>query len=291
MSKQGDSIMDTFFANTRPGKEVTYGEITFELPILYFRYDFFGLYFTANAEKVSAIMPSNRLYPVTMPNGKAIIAVGAFNYIDTTIGTYGEVPVVIPVIYGKKQFPFQGIISALMESRYPGFGLLVQHLPVTNTMARDAGRKEWGYTKFVADMHFNITPEYMECQMKEEDQHILDIRVARKGFLMKDTKPIVTFSVKNTKLLKTIIPQKGIKRASLSTKGSFLNLGDHPMARSVKDLEISSKPFLAVYYPERAVILPPGEVIEDSVLPFEGYIGKDREANHTVEQWVSGLHS
>ena len=281
--------MDNFFANTRPGKEVTYGEISFELPILYFRDDFFMLYFTANAKEVKSIMPSNKLYPVIMPNGKAIIAVGAFNYIDTTRGPYGEVPVGIPVIYGRKPFPFTGIIPALMESRYPGFGILVQHLPVTNKIAKDVGRKEWGYTKFVADMHFNITPECMECQMYEEDQHILDIRVARKGFYVKDTKPLVTFSVKNNKLIKTVIPQKGMKRLSLNTKGSFLNLGDHPMAQSVRDLGISAKPFMAAFYPERAAILPSGDVIENDVMPFEGYPGKDREAKHTVEYTGQGV--
>ena len=36
------------------------------------------------------------MHPVTMPNGRAIVVIGAYNYIDTTIGPYGEVPVAIP---------------------------------------------------------------------------------------------------------------------------------------------------------------------------------------------------
>lgn len=275
--------MNNFFANTRPGKKVTYGELTFELPILYFRNDFFWLAFTANANKVRSIMPSNNLYPVTIPNRKAVVAVGAFNYIDNTIGAYGEVFVAIPVIYGRKPSPFAGIITAFVESRYPGFGVLIQHLPVTNKLARDIGRKEWGFTKFIADMHFTITPEYMECRMHEDNQHILDVRIARKGFHLKDEKPFVLFSVKGAKLIKTVIPHKSLRRMSLNVKGSFLNLGEHPMAQSVKDLEISSKPFMAAYYPEHAGILPQGVVIEDNAEPFEGYLGKDRDANHAVE--------
>ncbi len=281
--------MDNFFSNTRPGKEVTYDKATFELPILYLRDDFFGLYFTANAKKVREIMPSDKLYPVIMPNGRAVIGIAAYNYIDTTVGSYGEVPVVIPAVYGEKPIPFTGLLIALMESRYPGFGVLVQHLPVTKILARDAGRGEWGYTKFVADMHFNITPEYMECQMHEEEQHILDIRVARKGIYVKDTKPLITFSVKDNKLIKTLIPHKGMKRISLNTKGSFVNFGSHPMAQSVIDLEISSKPFMAIYYSERSAILPSGEVIEDNVRPLDGYFGKDREAKHTVEYTGQGV--
>mmetsp|Transcript_21743 Transcript_21743/g.10195 ORF Transcript_21743/g.10195 Transcript_21743/m.10195 type:complete len:282 (-) Transcript_21743:1023-1868(-) len=274
--------MANFFAGTRPGRVVTHSEVTFELPILYFRDDFFGLYFTADYEKVKAFMPSDKLFPIILPNGRAIVAIFACNYIDTSIGLYGEVPVAIPAVYGKEVSKFSGIVPALLESRYPGYGLLVYHLPVTNVEARDVGRGEWGYTKFVADMHFNIMPEYMESQMYEEDQHIFYLRVQRKGFYVKDRKPITTFSVKNNKLIKTVIPHKVTKRISLNTTGSFLKLGQHPMAQAIRDLGISSRPFMTCYYPERAAILPSGEVIEEGAKAFDGYMGKTRDAKYTV---------
>ncbi len=275
--------MTHFFANTRPGKEIILDGKAVELPVLYYRDDFFILYFTLNIKKMIEILPSPNVYPVRMPNGKAIIGVGAFNYIETTIGSYGEVPIVIPVVYGKKTSPFTGFIPALMESWYPGFGLLVMHLPVTGLFARDGGRQGWGYTKFIADMHFIINSDYFECQMYEEDRHILDLRVLKKGILMKETRPIITYSVLENNLIKTMIPQKSIKRVALQTKGSFLKLGNHPMAESVKALDISSKPFMSAYFPERSVILPLGNVIETNVSPFDGYIGKTREAKHTIE--------
>ena len=275
--------MAHFFSNTRPGKKIILDEKDVELPILYYRDDFFVLYFTAKAKKVNEILPSPNLYPVMMPNGRAIIGVGAFNYTETSIGSYGEVPIVIPVVYGRRTSPFTGLIPAFMESWYPGFGLLVMHLPVTGLLARDGGRQGWGYTKFIADMHFIINSDYFECQMHEEDHHILDIRVLKKGILMKETRPITTYSVLDNNLIKTIIPQRGIKRTAIQTKGSFLKLGNHPVAESVKALEISSKPFLSAYFPERSVILPLGNVIETNVSSFDGYVGKTREAKHTVE--------
>ena len=275
--------MNHFFDETRPGQTITHGDVTFELPILYFRDDFFGLYFTADARKVRAIMPSDRLFPVILPNGRAIVAIFAYNYIETSIGSYGEVPVGIPAVYGKQPSAFTGIFPALLESRYPGFGVLVQHLPVTRTAARDAGRGEWGYTKFVADMHFDITPEYMACHMSEGEQPILDLRVQRKGIYLKDTKPIITFSVRDRQLVRTVIPQIGTRRISFSTEGSSLRLGGHPVAQSIRDLGISSKPFMSCYYPERSAILPSGQVIEKGVKPFEGYAGgSSGDASHTV---------
>ena len=254
-----------------------------ELPILYYHDDFFALYFTANIKKVSEIVPSANLYPVRMPNGRAIIGVAAFNYMETTIGSYGEVAIVIPVVHGKKTSPFTGLIPAFMESRYQGFGLLVMHLPVTGMLARDGGRQGWGYTKFIADMHFVINSDYFECQMYEEDRHILDLRVRKKGILMKETRPIITYSVLDNNLIKTIIPQKGIRRVAIQTKGSFLKLGNHPVSESLKALDISNKPFMSAYFPERSTILPLGDIIEKNVSSFEGYLGKNREAKHTIE--------
>jgi len=268
-----------FFAGTRPGKTVTYGKATFELPINYYRDDFFALFFTASYEKIKALMPSNNLYPVRAFGGKAVLGFGAYNYIDTTIGPYGEIGVVVPVVYGKKPLPY---LPVLLEARYPNFGLLVLHLPVTRVEARDAGRGEWGYTKFMADMHFTITPEYNEVRMDEEDQNILTIRVMKNGVIFRDQKPLVTFSVKNQKLIKTTVAQRGICKKCFLTSGSFLKLGNHPVAQSLKELELSEAPLQTRYYMERSGILPSGVVVEEGVKPMEGYYGKERVARHTV---------
>ena len=275
--------MKSFFSNARPGREVIFNEQAIELPILYYRDDFFALYFTADMRKVIEMLPSANLHPVMMPNGRAILGVGAFNYMDTTIGSYGEVPIVIPVVHKRKTSPYTGMLPAFMESWFPGFGLLVMHLPVTGILARDGGRQGWGYTKFIADMHFVIHSNYLECQMHEEDRHILDLRVSRKGLPMRETRPIITYSVRDNNLIKTIIPQKGIKRVAIHSKGSFLKWGDHPVAEALKALGISKKPFMSVYFLERSAILPLGTILETDVAAFEGYIGKTREARHSME--------
>jgi len=280
--------MKTFFGDSKPVNTVTYGKATFDLPILYYRDDAFALYFTADYEKVKTAMPSDRLHPVVLPGNRAIVAIGMFNYIETSIGPYGEVAVALPAVFGKKVTAFKGVFAALLESSYPGFGVVIMHLPVTGVEARDAGRGQWGYTKFIADMHFSISPEYLQCTMLEGEAPILDMRVQRKGFYLRDKKPLTTFSVKNGDLIKTVIPQTATKRVSLMTGASRLRLGDHPVAESIRDLGISSRPFMSVYYPERAAILPSGTIIEKGVRPLDGYLGAERKAVHSIEYPGSG---
>ncbi len=272
--------MDTFFHATRPGTSETIGEETYELPILYFRDDLFLLFYTADFNKVKALMPSDKLHPVRLPKGRALVGVGAFNYIDTSIGPYGEVGMIIPTVHAAS--PPLDILPALMEARYPGFGMLVLHLPVTTMAARDGGRGLWGYTKFVADMDFKNTPEFMECRLSEKNDHILTLRVEKKGMVLKDKKPMITYSVKDNNLIQTIIPQKSSFRLALAPDGSSLELGDHPAASTIANLGLGRKPLISRYYIERSGILPEGSVIEEDVRPLDGYIGEDRIGRHTV---------
>ena len=270
--------MTEFFSSTQPGEKVSHGNAEFELPILYFRDDLFLMFLTGNYGKIKALMPSPRLHPVSFPGGKALVGIAAFNYIDTSIGPYGEIGVVLPAVYSDK--PPTPILPGLMEAKYPGFGTLVMHLPVTKTVARDAGRGQWGYTKFVGDMKFVNTPEYHQVEMGEEGTHILTMRVAKKGILRREKKPLVTYSVLNGNLIMTTIPQKGTYHMSFSSKGSFLKLGDHEVSKTIGELGLSAKPIITRYYVERSGILPAGQVIETGVAPVDGYFGKDHEGKH-----------
>jgi hypothetical protein len=272
--------MTDFFASTRPGQPAVFGAASFELPILYFRDDLFALFFTADYQKAKALMPSPKLHPVALPGGRTMLGVAAFNYHDTSIGPYGEVGVILPAVYGAKP-PLPGV-PALLEARYPGFGVLVLHLPVTKTVARDAGRGQWGYTKFVADMKFTSTPEYHQCEMSDEQTPILTMRVAKRGMFHRDRQPLVTYSVKDGNLIKTIVRQKGACRMNVRPRASFLKLGDHPAAETIRALGIGERPIQSRYYVERSGILPAGEVIESGVAALDGWRGADREGQHTT---------
>lgn len=271
--------MTAFFEGTRPGTEVHHGTARFELPILYHRDDAFALFFTANAGAVEALMPTPNLHPVRMPGGRAMVGIAAFNYIETSIGPYGEVAVVVPVVHGRKPLP---ILPALMEAGYRGFGNLVLHLPVTGTGPRDAGRGVWGYTKFVADMQFAVGPETLACRMEEEGEHILTLKVPRRGILRRDPKPLITYSVLDGRLIRTVIPQRAIFHLGLRPRDAALELGDHQVSRSIAALGLAPRALVSRVYLYRPAILPAGEVVEEGVGPLDGYRGRDRAGVHEV---------
>ncbi len=254
-------------------------QASFDLPILYFREDSFALFFSASVEKVRKFLPSQNLRPVLLSKKKAVVVIAAFNYVETSIGPYGELGIAIPVVHMRRPLP---VLPLIRESSCKGFGMWVAHLPVTTTVAKEAGRQVWGYPKFVADMDFKVFPEYIECTLSEKQQHILTVRAPRKGLVRKDNKPLITYSVADGNLIKTTIEQRAIYMMDLLPDNALLDLGEHPVAQFLRELEISQKPFASRIYLYRAAVLPKGEVVEKGVSPWKGYLGEDREGSFRI---------
>ncbi len=268
--------MRTFFDGTRPGRVVTSGAAEFQMPALYFRDDTFGGVFTADLEKLRGVMPSDRLHPISVGRGRGLFMVVAMDYLETSDEPYGEVLVGVPAVHGRRPPP---LLPALLETSWPGLGYVVLHLPVTTRRARDAGRGLWGYTKFVADMHFQNTPELQECRLEEGGEHILTLQVVKRGLVLPDRRPIVTYSVKDGALVRTTIAQTALARTALGAGGSTLVLGDtHPVAQSIRALDVDPRPVMTRYLVEHSAILPEGEIVERGVRPLDGYLGADRDA-------------
>jgi hypothetical protein len=222
---------------------------------------------------VRALLPSRELHPVTLPDGRATVAVIAFNYHETSIGPYGEVGIAIPCTHGRSAPP---LLPLALEGRFPGWGGFVLHLPVTSRVARDGGRVIYGYAKFVADMDFQKRPAYQRVRLAEEEAHILTLTVQQRGLPIKDNRPLITYSVREGELLKTTVPSRAVYQMGLKPGSGTLALGDHPIADQLCDLDVSTTAIVTKNYLTRSGILPAGEPIGPADRPHEGYLGQER---------------
>ncbi len=221
-----------FFAGAGAPQTVDIRMTEIELPILYHRTDCsFGV-FSADLDATRAVLPSDRLHPVTVPGGRAAIAVVSYNYIETGVGPYGEIGVAALCTLDRQAPP---VLPAMLEARYPGFGAFVLHLPVTTRIAREAGRVVWGYPKFVADMAFDFRPEVHRVELREDGQDVLSLDVERRGRVVQDRKPIVTYSENDGALIRTELPVRSTYHAGIGRSYGRLELGDHPVAKELKD--------------------------------------------------------
>ena len=118
-----------------------------------------------------------------------------------------------PCTYGRQAPPW---LPLALEAKYPGWGGFVLHLPVTSRVAHDAGRGIWGYTKFVSDMDFFKRPAYQRVRLAEGDSHILTLTVQQSGLTLKDNRPLITYSVLDGQLLKTVVPSRSVYQLGLT---------------------------------------------------------------------------
>ena len=270
-----------FFNWTGPtAKGVDVGSAKIDLPIMYYRDDCFMGVFTAAYEPVRGLLPSRELYPVMASVGRAadtaraMMVVIAFNYMETSVGPYGEIGIVIPCTYGRQAPP---LLPLALEARYPGWGGFVLHLPVTSRVAHDGGRKIWGYTKFVADMDFQKRPAFQRVRLAEGDAHILTLTVQQSGLTLKDNRPLITYSVLNGQLLKTTIPSRSVYQMGLTPGSGQLELGNHEIADELRSLDISTTPIATKNYLTRSGILPAGQPLGPADRPHLGRVTQDRD--------------
>ncbi|MEZ5170898.1 MAG: acetoacetate decarboxylase family protein [Acidimicrobiia bacterium] len=286
-SRTTDDNDGGFFGDaTAKPERVDVGSAEIDLPILYHRTDCsFGV-FSADAEATRALLPSDRLHPVLLRGGRAAVAVVSYNYIETGVGPYGEIGIAALCTLDTGAPP---VVPLLRESGHPGFGAFVLHLPVTTRIARDAGRELWGYPKFVADMAFDFRPETHSVDLSEAGEDILSFSVQRRGRLLQDRKPLVTFSESDGALVRTEIALRSAYHVGLGGSFGRLELGDHPVAKELKDLDLSSEPVATKSYVSHAAILPRGEVIGATDRAYDGFQGASVESGRHTVRYADGI--
>lgn len=269
-----------FFTNRAPVEHIDAGDRSFDLPIRYFRTDCFLGMFSADLEAVRARIPSQRLTPVRMRANRTAIAVVAYNYLETSIGPYGEIGIAALCTSGGIAPP---VVSALLETRNPNFGAFILHLPVTSRIARDAGRKIWGYPKFVADMDFELRPESRRVELSEDGEEILNLTVRHRGPVMTDRNPLVTFSIEGGDLLRTEVASRAAYRVGVGRSAGHLELGTHPIADELRDMNVAFDAIATKSFVSHSAILPRGRVLARGDRPYNGHRGTDAEfGRHTI---------
>lgn len=216
------------------------------LPILYYRQDtFFGMY-GADMKAVKDALPSKRMKPISVWPGRAAAMLNAFNYIETSIGPYGEFSLGFPC-----RVAHQGRRI---------LGVYVHRLPVTTDIALQAGKQLWGYPKFIAEMEFESDGADNVFRMAEGDELICEWRTQKAGLGFGFTAHINTFTVQDGEIVLTELTAQGVMR-SMPQGLAVLKTGPHKMGVEMAGLRLGERPITTGEFHDLRVILPEGERI------------------------------
>src|SRR4051812_47218921 len=141
--------------------------VPFTLPVQAKNTPAFMAGFACNYDKARQLLPGNELYPLKLPNGKAVFMTTVVNYVDTTIGKYIEYSLALACTRGKKQSP--AMLPALLMKTY-GTGQFILDLPVSSEISVKGGKGIWGMPKHKANLDFKITDTMVSAQYEKDGQ-------------------------------------------------------------------------------------------------------------------------
>jgi hypothetical protein len=236
-------MQSDFFSSARP-QEVTLrtGDVL-HLPIMYSGATEITAVFTASSARVREALPTERLQPVEIVPGKAVVALAAWEYphcaqADATLGdSYNELIVLFPVLCD----PAFNVpaLKLLMTGRFQSYGQYIPRMPVTTEQARDIGTAIWGTPKILADITFTDTERARSCQVRAGGQELLrwafeklPVRPRREAFCM--------YTYMDGELLRWAFETQGEYGSASLRGGASVTLGDHPIAEELRQLRLGS---------------------------------------------------
>jgi hypothetical protein len=225
------------------------------LPILYRDASWIGVFFEVDPKVARETLSPHGLEPWEV-FGRALGAIYAWDYRDSSIGPYREVGLGLQAkLPGTRPSLLQFARNMLAQDEQ---GIWVESLPVTTSAACDAGIEVWGYPKYVTEIQTNIGPEGSLVTLSGE----LTLRVPRPTVFTKQL-PIATYSRCKGTLLRTCIEVDTEVR--LATSGSLnLQSGDGPTKQAALRLGLDKARVLGAFHGERFVArLPAGQACPD----------------------------
>ena len=211
------------------------------LPILYRDASQFGVFFRLDLGRAAALIGKDRRVEPWPIFGKAVAAIYAWDYRDSTVGAYGEVGLGI-------QCRRAGTRPRLLKlatdmGAQDDQGIWVVDLPVTTEGARDAGVDVWNYPKYVTPIATKWQDDGASVTLGDE----LSLTIGPLGGPTMKAQPVVTYTERDGRLLRTRIDVDHRVRWGGGGSAKLTIRGDGPMARSARALGLESAPIVAAF--------------------------------------------
>ena len=292
-SRRAVDRRDRFYEWSGEHLRIDDGTAEFSLPMVYHRSEQIVSLHPAAMAPVRAILPTDDLHPVRLPDGRALVAVSAGRYLEGTAdGTdpdalrYGEVMVGV-LVTRRPAPPLVPLLRSMLAADTTAApGVFILHNAVTSRASRDTARA-YGYPAFVADFASEEDLTERRVHLAEDGRDILALRVAATGRISRDRSPMITYGIHGDEVVEAIAPCSALVQQHFGRRGGRLELGDHPVADMIRDLDPSPEPMVTRSYLNLRILIPPTRVV-GRARTYTGYAGSDRELGTYTMRYPGG---
>jgi len=234
-------------------REVPWGERWVHVPVFYQDATTISALFPASLRKIQGLLPSPRIRPIRVSLRRGLLSITAHEFRRSDIGPYNEVGISIPFTLDSSAPVLRNIFGRQRGDPR----IYIHHLPVTTEIARDLGVEFAGYPKFVAEIGFEDQTEWRMCRLEADQQHVLTFGVRKLALHDSARSRVHCYTFRNGMLLRSeMIGSERKVGSSENHTDVRLDLGHHPIAQELKDLEIGRAIGLS-HAPGYQIILTP----------------------------------
>ena len=175
--------------------------------------------------------------------GRAIFSLSCVHYTDTDCGAYDEIAMAFFVNPKGKclGFPYFQVWRDLAAGQLPTY---TWKLPVSSTLARDAGRFMWGFPKTVEEIDFEDSGGHASFTLRMSGQEVLKYSVASIGTSSPAPVSSPVYSNFAGRPHVSFLTQR-YEDSSFKFRGGELTLGNHPVADALRALKLGKTPLLS----------------------------------------------
>lgn len=210
--------------------------------------------FTISLKKARALLPGGELHPLSIGGGRGILLVTVVDYRATDIGSYIEYSIAIAVTHGPRPAP--PILPLLLQRTF-GMGQYVVDLPVSTEVSVKGGKGIWGMPKHQGSLDFVVTPTRASALYDDDGELACLVDIARPTRTRLPLKlSAVNYCTFRGMLMKSTISFQGAADIAVArgARGRLL-LGDQPMGRLLKSLDVGRSPIATVFLEKTTGVL------------------------------------
>jgi hypothetical protein len=224
-----------------------YGDVTCSIGIFLCSYE--------KAEQLTASELHPKIKPVKISKGRSLIAFSCYEYKHVmNIAQYNEIAMAIPVMVNAGFNP--PLLPMLLK--FSHFGYYVAGMPVTSYENQLRGNKIWGLPKVTHQIDIKrIGDDSVTTAFEKDGEPYLTIRIPVNGTPSDFDETSNIYSKLDGKLLQSVTKFKAVfnvnKHMNLLFKKNvqpdkpYIEIGNSPSAKMLKDLEIEKHPFQTRY--------------------------------------------
>lgn len=200
---------------------------------------------TVDARVARDLLPSDDLELAEILPGRALLSIACIDYVDNDLGDYNEVSIALFVRPrgAPRGLPYLGTALDFLRAR---LGTYIVWLPVDQAFTREAGETMWGFPKTVETIQFDHHGSKAVCRLTARGRHVLTLTTPRGGSREIPASAMTTYTVMDEGTAATRFTSRA-KGVGFFRSGVELELGDHPMAATLRELGLPKKPLMAVW--------------------------------------------